>query len=97
MATLRKRLYFLIPAALAALLQHTIHESTHYLAARLVGETVIAFRFLTNGWLTSRVLYATPIAERSGVHWLIIAWAPAVVTTSIGYGLYLSRRRWLTP
>lgn len=29
MFTVRKRLYFLIPAVLAALVQHTLHESTH--------------------------------------------------------------------
>ena len=96
MFDLRKRLYFLVPAVLAALLQHTIHESTHYVAARLLGVQVLEFRFLTNGMLTSQVIYATPVAERAGAGWLVIGWAPAVVTTLIGYGLYLARHRWLT-
>ncbi|MFO7743745.1 MAG: hypothetical protein R6X31_15710, partial [Anaerolineae bacterium] len=91
-----KRLYFLGPGLVAALAQHTIHESTHYVAARLLHEQVAEFRFLTNGWLTSRVIYATPVGERAGAHWLLIAWAPAVVTTLIGYALYRTRARWLT-
>ncbi|MBN1135618.1 MAG: hypothetical protein JXM73_03490 [Anaerolineae bacterium] len=96
MSDLAKRLYFLFPAVLAAMLQHTLHESTHYVAARLLDVQVLEFRFLTNGWLTSQVIYGTPVAERSGVHWLVIAWSPAVVTTMIGYALYLLRKRWLT-
>ncbi|MGD1993677.1 MAG: hypothetical protein PVI59_10825 [Anaerolineae bacterium] len=77
----RKRLYFLGPAVLAALLQHTIHESIHYVAALLLGEPVLEFRFLTNGMLTSQVVYATPVDERVGAHWLAIAWMPAVLVT----------------
>lgn len=96
MIDIKKRLYFLAPAVLAALLQHTLHETTHYVMAQLLNVEVLAFRFLTNGLLTSQVIYATPVGERVGAHWLLIAWAPAVVTTSIGYGLYLTRRRWLT-
>jgi hypothetical protein len=74
-----KRLYFLVPAVLVALLQHTIHEGTHYVAARLLGVQVLEFRFLTNGVLTSQVVYATPVAERTGAGWLVIAWALAAV------------------
>jgi len=96
MFDIRKRLYFLLPALLTALLQHTVHESAHFLLARLFGMEVIEFRFLTNGMFTSRVIYATPVAERTGAHWLAIAWGPAVLTTFIGYVLYLTRRRWLT-
>jgi len=96
MGFIRKRLYFLIPAGIAALLQHTLHESTHYVAARLFDVGVVEFRFLTNGWLTSQVIYATPVAERTGAHWLLIAWLPAVLTTAIGYVLFATRRRWLT-
>lgn len=92
----RKRLFFLVPAILAALVQHTIHETSHFVAARFANVEVLEFRFLTNGWLTSQVIYATPVAERSGLHWLVIAWAPAVITSLIGYALYLTRRRWLT-
>jgi len=96
MIDIRKRLYFLIPAALAALMQHMIHETTHFVMARLLGVDVLEFRLLTNGWLSSQVVYATPAAERTGTRWLVIAWAPAILTTLIGYGLYLSRKRWLT-
>ena len=96
MFDLRKRLAFLIPAALAALVQHTIHETTHYAAARLFGVEVVEFRFLTNGLLTSQVVYGTPVPERVGAEWLVIGWAPAVVTVLIGYALFAARRRWLT-
>jgi hypothetical protein len=42
---------------------------------------VLEFRFLTNGMLTSQVVYATPVDERVGAHWLAIAWMPAVLVT----------------
>src|SRR5690606_2210310 len=90
MFDVRKRLYFLIPVIMAALLQNAIHESTHYLAARVLNVEVLEFRFLTNGLLTSQVIYAVPVEERIGPHWLVIAWTPAVVTTLIGYLLYLT-------
>lgn len=93
---IRKRLYFLVLATVALLLHNAVHESIHYLAALLLGEGVKEFRFLTNAWLTSQVIYAAPVAERSGAHWLVIAWAPAVITTLIGYVIYLNRERWLT-
>lgn len=93
---LQKRLYFLIPAAVVVLLHNLIHESVHYVAARLCSEAVLEFRFLTNGWGTSQVVYATPVAAREGPHWLIIAWSPAVVTVLIGYIVYWNRRRWWT-
>jgi len=96
MIDLRKRLFFLLPAILAALFHNALHESMHYIAARLLNEEVLEFRFLTNGLLTSQVIYATPTAQREGAHWLIIAWSPAVLTTTIGYVLFLTRRRWLT-
>ena len=96
MSGICKRLYFLVLAAVVALLHNAIHESVHYLVAQLLGEGVEEFRFLTNGWLTSQVIYATPVAARSGAHWLVIAWAPATVTTLIGCVIYLNRKRWLT-
>ena len=91
---LKRRLYLFIPAIVAVLLHNAIHESVHYLAARLWGEDVLEFRFLTNGWGTSQVIYATPVAERVGPQWLAIAWSPAVVTVLIGYAIYLNWRRW---
>jgi hypothetical protein len=96
MLDIRKRLFFFLPMLVAALSQHSLHELTHYVAARLMGEGVAEFRFLTNGWLTSQVIYATPVEARAGAHWLVIAWAPAVLTTLIGVALFLTRRRWLT-
>ena len=96
MLNVRRRLYFLVPAVVAALLQHTMHETTHYVMAKLFNVEVLEFRFMTNGLLTSQVVYAAPVAERSGVHWLAIAWAPAVVTVLVGYALYLARDGWLT-
>ena len=80
----------------AALLQHSIHESMHYLSALLMNEEVLQFRFMTNGWLTSQVIYATLVEARTGAHWLLIAWLPAVLTVLIGLILYLTRRRWLS-
>jgi hypothetical protein len=93
---LRRRLYFLLPAALAVLAHNVVHESLHLAAARLLGEGVLEFRLLTNGWGTSQVIFATPVDERTGWTWLVIAWLPAVVTTLIGCALYLSRHRLVT-
>lgn len=94
--TILNRLYVYIPLALLAVFQNTIHESLHYAAARMFGENVLEFRLLTNGWLTSQVIYATPMEERTGVYWLVIAWLPAIVTTLIGFVVYFNRTRWLT-
>lgn len=94
--TILNRLYVYIPLALVAVFQNTIHESLHYVSARMFGENVLEFRLLTNGWLTSQVIYATPMEERTGVYWLVIAWLPAIVTTLIGFVVYFNRTRWLT-
>ena len=79
------------------LAQKVSHEVTHYLAAVGLGERVLAFRFLTNGWGTSQVLYATPVAERAGAYWLVIALAPTLVTVLIGYVIYACRRSLVSP
>lgn len=94
---LRRRAYFLLPAAVAALVHNAFHELVHLAAARSLGERVLEFRLLTNGWGTSQVVFATPVDERSGAAWLVIAWAPAVLTTLVGYALYLARDRLLGP
>lgn len=94
--TILNRLYVYIPFILMALLQNLVHEGLHFLLARVFGEGVTEFRFLTNGWLTSQVVYVTPMEARSGAHWLAIAWGPAVITTLIGYIFYWTRDRWLT-
>lgn len=93
---IRKRLYFLSAAALTAVAHNLIHELMHYLMARLLGEPVLAFHFLTNGWGTSRVVYGTTVAARSGWEWLAIAWAPSLVTVLLGYLLYTRHQAWLT-
>lgn len=90
------RLYVYVPLALVAVLQNVIHESLHYVTARLFGETVLEFRLLTNGWLTSQVIYATPMEQRTGAYWLVIAWLPAIVTTLIGFLVYANQSRWIT-
>jgi hypothetical protein len=97
MKLILNRLYIYFPLALAALLQNVVHESLHYITARMFGEGVLEFRLLTNGWLTSQVIYATPMQERTGFYWLVIAWLPAIVTTCIGFILYANRACLLTP
>ncbi|MBE3099762.1 MAG: hypothetical protein IMZ44_21815 [Planctomycetes bacterium] len=88
-----RRLRYLVLAAPIVVGHNLIHEATHYLAALAYGEGVVAFRFLSNGLGSSQVVFASPVAARTGWHWLIIAWAPSVVTTLIGYALYASRAR----
>lgn len=78
---------------LAALLHNAVHEGTHYLAATALGEEVLEFRFLTNGWGTSQVIFATSPDARFGLHWLVIAWLPAVLTVFLGYAVFLGRKR----
>lgn len=96
MKMLLNRLYVYIPLALVAVFQNVIHESLHYVTARVLGENVLEFRLLTNGWLTSQVIYATPMEQRTEAYWLVIAWLPAVVTTLIGFLVYANRNRWIT-
>lgn len=97
MKTIQNRIYVYIPLILIAILQNSIHESLHYLTARLFGETVLEFRLLTNGWLSSQVIYATPMEQRVGFFWLLIAWLPAIVTTLLGFVVYAIRKRLITP
>jgi hypothetical protein len=89
----KDRIRYLMIALPIAIGANLIHEATHYIAALAYGEHVVAFRFLTAGFGTSQVVYATPVALRTGAYWLVIAWAPSVVTTLIGYILYLQRGR----
>lgn len=96
MKTILSRLYVYFVLMLAALLQNLTHESMHYAAARIFGEKVLEFRLLTNGWLTSQVIYATPMEQRAESYWLAIAWLPAILTTLIGFVVYLNRARWIT-
>ena len=84
---------YLAVAVPIVLCHNLLHEATHYLAAVAYGEKVLALRFLTNGWGTSQVVYATPVEERTGAYWLVIAWAPSAVTTMAGYLVYWYRQR----
>jgi hypothetical protein len=97
MKTIFNRLYVYVPLMLAAVVQNMIHESLHYVTARMFGENVLEFRLLTNGWLTSQVIYATPMEQRTEFYWLAIAWLPAIITTLIGFIVYFNRARLVTP
>lgn len=90
-----RRLLFTVLAILPVLIQHIIHETTHYVTGRLFNEPIEAFHFMTGPLLTSQVVFGTPVAERAGLHWLVIAWSPAVLTVLIGYLIFASRRRLL--
>ena len=90
-AVANRYLRYLVVAVPIVLCHNLLHEATHYLAAVAYGEKVLAFRFLTNGWGTSQVVFAIPVEERTGIYWLVIAWAPSAVTTMVGYLLYRYR------
>lgn len=92
-----RRWWFVFPWVAVLLAHNIIHECVHYVVGAGLGEKVVEFRFLTNGWGTSQVAFAVPVAERAGAHWLAIALAPAVVTVLIGYLLHLNRQRLVTP
>lgn len=96
MKTILNRLYVYIPLALVAVLQNTVHESIHYVTARMFGEKILEFHLLTNGWLTSQVIYAAPMEQRTEAYWLWIAWLPAIITTLIGFVVYANRSRLIT-
>lgn len=96
MKTILNRLYVYLTLALVAIFQNILHESLHYATARMFGEKVLEFRMLTNGWLTSQVIYTTPMEQRAEVYWLVIAWLPAIVTTLIGFIVYFNRARLVT-
>lgn len=91
MNTIRNRIYVYIPLILVALFHNVMHESFHFLFASLFGEKVLEFCILTNGWGSSQVIFATPIESRIGLYWLVIAWAPAMLTTLAGYLVYWKR------
>jgi hypothetical protein len=80
MVDTRERLYFLLSAVLAALMQRPLQHSTHTVAARLSDAWAAELRFLTKGFLTSQAVYAAPLAERNGAHRPVIAWEPVVTT-----------------
>jgi len=79
-----------------AIAHNAIHEGVHLAAAIALGQPVAGFLFLTNGWGSSRVIYATPAPDRVGGEWLIIAWLPAVATVGIGFLLHAARHSLLS-
>lgn len=89
----RLQLDYLAVAVPIVIGHNLLHEATHYFVALAYGEKVLEFRFLTNGWGTSQVVFASPVTARAGLYWLVIAWAPSVVTTVVGYVLYGNRQR----
>lgn len=93
---IKRSLYIYITLAIVAIFQNLVHEGAHYFLARLMGVAVQEFRFMTNGFLTSQVIYADPVATRTGAHWLLIGLGPTVITVLIGYTVYLLRKHLLT-
>lgn len=93
---MKRSLYIYATLAIVAIFQNLVHEGAHFLLARLMGVEVLEFRFMTNGFLTSQVIYADPVATRTGAHWLLIGLGPSVITVLIGYTVYLLRKRLLT-
>lgn len=77
----KKRLAFL----LAVLIFASVHEGMHALMASLYGEYE-AFRITPIGF---EVLYKTPVEQRGGMHWALIAGAGNLVTILMGYLLLL--------
>ena len=93
---LYRTLYIYLTLALVAIFHNLVHESMHYILARLSGVGILEFRFLTNGFLTSQVVYATPVDARTGAQWLLIGLGPTAITVLIGYTVYLLRHRLIT-
>lgn len=92
-AVVAGRLRYLAIAVPIVIGNNLIHEGAHYALARACGERVREVRVLTNGWGTSQVINETPVEQRVGAHWLLIAWVPSAVTTGLGYLLWAVRRR----
>lgn len=81
-----KRILFML---LVVIVFAIIHEGTHALTAALAGEYQ-AFHVRPFGL---EVTYKTPVSERHGTHWALIAGSPNLITVLIGYGLFAVRHR----
>jgi hypothetical protein len=92
----RKILIMYSIVCVVTILHNLMHEALHYFLALWMGMGVLEFRFLTNGMLTSQVIYDQPVDLRSGPSWLLIGLGPAVLTTLAGYAVYLLRDRLVT-
>ncbi|MEW5762336.1 MAG: hypothetical protein AB1776_03935 [Bacillota bacterium] len=96
-AGLGRRWWLILIWVAVVLAQNLVHEAVHCGTAILTGEPIAEFRLFTNGFGTSQVVYVTPVADRVGAHWLLIAWLPAVVTVLLGYLVYFGRHRLVRP
>jgi len=81
----KKLLYMLLVVMVYAI----VHEGAHAILATLAGEYQ-AFHVRPFGL---EVTYTTPVGERHGIHWALIAGFSNALTVSIGYGLFAVRRR----
>jgi hypothetical protein len=82
---MRNFLHFLLVVLLLAV----VHEGAHALTARLYGE----YEALHARPFGLEVTYVTPVAERQGLQWAIIAGSGNALTILIGYALFVGRRR----
>jgi hypothetical protein len=81
-----KKILFMLPVVIVFAV---IHEGTHALTATLAGEYQ-AFHVRPFGL---EVTYKTPVSERHGTHWALLAVSPSVITVLFGYGLFAVRHR----
>jgi len=79
----------IVPLLLVVIIFAFVHEGIHALAAALAGE-YHAFHVRPFGL---EVTYITPVSERHGIHWALIAGSPNVITVLIGYALFAARHR----
>lgn len=78
-----------VPFLLAVAAALSLHESLHALCAGLWGE-LAEVRLLLGAF--PEVVYGTPVSERRGSQWAVIAGASNLATVALGY-LLLARRR----
>jgi len=81
-----KKLCLLLTTILAFAM---VHEGMHALTSFLYGE-YDAFHLRFYG---AEVTYKTPVPERQGLHWALIAGAPYVMTIGLGYIFFAMRHK----
>ena len=79
----------IVSILLVVIIFAVVHEGTHALTAALAGEYQ-AFHVRPFGL---EVTYITPVSERHGIQWALIAGSPSVITVLIGYALFGVRHR----
>jgi len=75
---------FLLAVATALFL----HEALHALLAALWGELADVRAVMG---LFPEVVYGTPVSDRQGSHWAVIAGSPSLATVALGYSLLALR------